>query len=274
MPSLTANPTPITPPRCSLIDERTGLIAREWYMFFLSLFRNVTDLGQYDATSPDVSSELASYDAALRALANQVDVVPPADQLDAALQLLAAQTNIAPSPDVYDDKITELQQQIYAVESTPPEVQVIPSAYAALLDSVTVQTSLAGVGSAIVFNGVTIFKGFSQPAYTQVAVYVSGLYNVTLQAQFYNASAASDFVYLWLKRNSVNTALAQTLTVPALSGGVNGSIRGNVSFMLYLFAGDILEAYWQNTTGAAFISPVTPSTVIPGAMLTIDRIYT
>lgn len=30
---------PITPPRVAFIDARTGNVAREWYMFFLSLFQ-------------------------------------------------------------------------------------------------------------------------------------------------------------------------------------------------------------------------------------------
>src|SRR6267378_5718654 len=30
--------TTITPPRVPLIDERTGLISREWFRFFLNLF--------------------------------------------------------------------------------------------------------------------------------------------------------------------------------------------------------------------------------------------
>ena len=32
------NITNITPPRVPLTDPRTGLIAREWYLFLLSLF--------------------------------------------------------------------------------------------------------------------------------------------------------------------------------------------------------------------------------------------
>ena len=44
------NLTTITPPRVPLTDERTGLISREWYQFFLNLFdltgggRNTTSL--------------------------------------------------------------------------------------------------------------------------------------------------------------------------------------------------------------------------------------
>ena len=32
------NITNITPPRVPLMDPRNGLISREWYLFFLSLF--------------------------------------------------------------------------------------------------------------------------------------------------------------------------------------------------------------------------------------------
>lgn len=39
-----ADKTEIIPPRVSFIDERTGLIAREWYRFLLSLFSDSGDL--------------------------------------------------------------------------------------------------------------------------------------------------------------------------------------------------------------------------------------
>ena len=61
--------TNITPPRVSLIDERTGLISREWYRFFLNLFR-LTGGGTSDVTltdlqlTPSVSVLMAQYDNA------------------------------------------------------------------------------------------------------------------------------------------------------------------------------------------------------------------
>ena len=75
MPSPSANPTPITPPRVPLIDERTGLIERSWYMFFLSLFRVAQGSGT--ELMPDTSSLVSSYDAALTALAQEVQTTPP-----------------------------------------------------------------------------------------------------------------------------------------------------------------------------------------------------
>lgn len=57
------NSTNITPPRVPLIDQRTGLIAREWYRFFLNLFTltgsgsNFTSLTDLQLGPPPVVGE-------------------------------------------------------------------------------------------------------------------------------------------------------------------------------------------------------------------------
>jgi len=77
MPSPNATPTPITPPRVPLIDSRTGLIDRAWYLFFLSL--NDVATGVIDDSGLTFSSEslLASYDAALRTVNQELQTLPP-----------------------------------------------------------------------------------------------------------------------------------------------------------------------------------------------------
>jgi hypothetical protein len=70
---LNATPTPITPPRVPLIDPRTGLIDRSWYMFFLSLFQ-AAQIGEDPA--PNASSLIAPYDAALAAVAQEAQTLP------------------------------------------------------------------------------------------------------------------------------------------------------------------------------------------------------
>ena len=45
--------TNITPPRVPLTDERTGLISREWYRFFLNLF-TLTGGGQNTTSLTDL----------------------------------------------------------------------------------------------------------------------------------------------------------------------------------------------------------------------------
>jgi len=65
----TLNITNIPAPRVAFLDERTGLISREWYMFFLNLF-NLTGAGGSEMTLQDlaVSPEpvaMAAYDNAI-----------------------------------------------------------------------------------------------------------------------------------------------------------------------------------------------------------------
>ena len=62
MATPSANPTPITPPRVPFFDERSGLISREWYMFFLSLFLNSSnaDLAIKGPAPQDLSGEFAA----------------------------------------------------------------------------------------------------------------------------------------------------------------------------------------------------------------------
>jgi len=110
MPSPNATPTPITPPRVPLIDPRTGLIDRAWYLFFLSLFNAASNSG--NDVNPNVVSLVASYDEALRAVNQELQTLPPVVNL--------------PAPDVLTDccsaleaEIAEMQKQIEALELQP-----------------------------------------------------------------------------------------------------------------------------------------------------------
>jgi hypothetical protein len=76
MPSPNATPTPITPPRVPLIDPRTGLIDRAWYLFFLSLQDIATAVVDDGDTGADAISLLASYDAALMSVNQELQTLP------------------------------------------------------------------------------------------------------------------------------------------------------------------------------------------------------
>jgi len=78
MPSPNATPTPITPPRVPLIDPRTGLIDRAWYLFFLSLNDIATAVVDDSGLTFSSESVIASYDAALRAVNQELQTLPPA----------------------------------------------------------------------------------------------------------------------------------------------------------------------------------------------------
>lgn len=78
MPNPSATPTPITPPRVPIIDARTGLIDRAWYMFFFNLYNVANSVDTAD-TGPNSPALIASYAAELEALAQAVQTMPQPD---------------------------------------------------------------------------------------------------------------------------------------------------------------------------------------------------
>lgn len=111
MPSPSATPTPITPPRVPFIDQRTGLIDRAWYMFFFSLYRAALS---NENVGPNAESLIASYAAELENLAQVVGTQYNAESmvasLEAAINALHDEINLQPSSET-----GELQQQIDAL---------------------------------------------------------------------------------------------------------------------------------------------------------------
>ena len=89
--------TTITPPRVPLTDERTGLISREWYRFFLNLF-DLTGGGRNTASLTDL--QLGP---------------PPLTQEDLANVKVDIQTQ-----DYAIDQMAELQKQIEGLQLQPP----------------------------------------------------------------------------------------------------------------------------------------------------------
>jgi hypothetical protein len=59
-----------------LIDSRTGLIDRAWYLFFLSLLNAATLVDDGDL-GPSAESLIASYDEALRTVNQELQTLPP-----------------------------------------------------------------------------------------------------------------------------------------------------------------------------------------------------
>jgi hypothetical protein len=121
---------PITPPRVPLIDERTGLIDRAWYLFFLSL----NDAAQTIESNPDVGPNadtlVASFDAVLRALAQELQTLPPAIDYSEDILKLRSENNIQPSSEV-----GELQAQINNVRQ---EFATVPQPSLGTLSAVNI----------------------------------------------------------------------------------------------------------------------------------------
>jgi len=119
MPSPNATPTPITPPRVPLIDPRTGLIDRAWYLFFLSLQDIATAVVDDGGTGADAISLLASYDQALMSVNQELQTLPPTVDLSAELIKQIQETNLVDCCSSLVSQVAEMQKQIEALQVQP-----------------------------------------------------------------------------------------------------------------------------------------------------------
>jgi hypothetical protein len=85
--------TPITPPRVPLIDSRTGLIDRAWYLFFLSLNNLATGIVD-DVVGPSTESLLESEISEMQKQFEALQVQPIADT--SAIEIALAALSSAP----------------------------------------------------------------------------------------------------------------------------------------------------------------------------------
>jgi hypothetical protein len=129
MPSPNATPTPITPPRVPLIDPRTGLIDRAWYLFFLSLQDIATSVVEDVDLATDSISLLASYDAALLLVNQELQTLPPVVTL--------------PVPDVLTDCCSALESQMAEMQKQIEALQVQP-----IVDTAAITAAISAASSA------------------------------------------------------------------------------------------------------------------------------
>ena len=140
------NITNIPAPRVNIIDERTGLISREWYRFFLNLF---TLAGQGDnQTSLD-----------------DVQVGPPAQQINVVISGGGEDQAPPPVPPV---SMSDAQSIL------PPTVLTAIADYASLLPPVIPQTTNGTVTSVDVSGGTTGMSFSGGPITTSGTMTMSG----------------------------------------------------------------------------------------------------
>ena len=160
------NITNITPPRVQLADPTTGLVSREWYRFFESLFR-LTGGGQNDFTLQDL----------------QLGPDADAASLAAVLQ-------------------TEIQNLSVAPQYTP---QLPRHRYGSFYDTTTQTAAAINTAYAMTFNTADLSVGVTRGTPTS-RIYVDTLnvYNVQFSAQVDKTSGGVGLVWIWLRKNGVN----------------------------------------------------------------------
>ena len=160
------NITNITPPRVQLADPTTGMVSREWFRFFESLFR-LTGSGQNDFTLQDL----------------QIGPDGDAASLAAVLQ-------------------TEIQNLSVSPPYTP---QLVRHRYGSFYDTTTQTAAAINTAYAMTFNTVDLSVGVTRGTPTS-RIYVDTLnvYNVQFSAQVDKTAGGVGLVWVWLRKNGVN----------------------------------------------------------------------
>lgn len=108
----TVDLTNITPPRVPIIDQRTGLISREWYRFFLNLFQlvgggqNTTSLTDLQLGPPTAQQEDLT-DIIIDIVGLQTQPASGTSELQATLDVVRQELQTLPSA-----AVDELRQQL------------------------------------------------------------------------------------------------------------------------------------------------------------------
>ena len=238
MTSPSANPTPITPPRVPFFDERSGLISREWYMFFLSLFRNTasTDLMLLGPAVQDQSGELAAA----------------VQNAQLATQLSAVQAELA-----------ALQTSVQALELAPPRREFKRSRYGSFYDTTTQTAAVANTAYAMTFNTTDLSSGvrLRSPSTSEVEVDTEGVYDLQFSAQLDNTSGGNHTATIWLRVNGVNVVESAGRLVLK---GTDGDLVASWNYFQQFKAGDYFQIMWSVSDTAVQLVATAATPPAPG----------
>jgi len=250
-----ANPniTNIPAPRVELIDPRTGLMAREWYRFFLNLF-NLTG-GDSNATS-----------------ISDLQVGPPAGET--GLVAFQAQDAALGLPPVTLDQIAELTKTVDGMALAPiyqPEVQTVH--YGAFQDNTTQTAAAINTAYAVTFDTTDFEDDVSRGTPTSRIVCQNvGVYNFQFSLQMTKTAASLGYAYIWPRINGVD--VPDTATRIAFQGS-NTDLVAAWNFILQMKAGDYFQLMWavdDTSIQLVHYAAVAFAPGIPSAILTVTQV--
>ena len=243
------NITNITPPRVPLMDPRSGLIAREWYLFFLSLFNQT---GGSAVSLEDVQKG------------------PPTQDLDISALLAQASLN-AESSSALLSQYAALSSEVQALALGPADTPQLPRLrYGSFYDTTDQTAAVINTAYGMTFNSTDLSAGVTIGTPTsRVYVDTHNVYNIQFSAQFVNTAGGAHNVWVWLRKNG--TDVANSTTTLRLQGN-NAETVAAWNFLLDMNAGDYFELMWEVSDLAVALLADPASAVhpaIPSIILTV-----
>lgn len=160
------NITNITPPRVQMVDPNTGLVSREWFRFFESLFR-LTGSGQNDFTLQDLQ-------------------LGPDAGTDMGIAVLQ----------------TEIQNLSVSPSYTP---QLPRYRYGSFYDTTTQTAATINTAYAMTFNTTRTSQGITIGTPTS-RIYADTLatYNIQASVQVNTTAITDQLLWVWLRKNGTD----------------------------------------------------------------------
>ena len=242
----------ITPPRVPLVDPDTGLISRAWYLFFLSLNNVANDVVNEPVVDPNAESLIASYDALIQTLTQEVQTQP-------SLSDLVSQ-------------MAELQKQIQSLQVTPPPRQFERSRYGSFYDTTTQTATTINTAKAVTFNNTDLTNGvYLGTPTSRVYVDTPGIYNFDTSFQLDKTAGGVGLFYLWFRLNGVDVPdSASQIRIQ----GNNAEIFSSLNYFFDLNAGDYVEIMYSVDDLSIQIlaeAATAPHPGIPSIILTVSN---
>lgn len=232
----------ITPPRVPLVDANTGLINRAWYLFFVSLNNVANDVVNDPSVGPSPESLVASYDAVLQTLTQEVETQP-------GLGELVAQT-------------AELQKQVEALQMQPPPRQFDRSRYGSFYDTTTQTATTINTAKAITFNTTDLSNGvYLGTPTSRVYVDTPGIYNFDTSFQLDKTTGGVDQFYFWFRLNG--TDVPNSASQIRIQGN-DAEIFSSLNYFFNLNAGDYVEMMFSTSSLNVELLSVPATAPVPG----------
>jgi len=274
------NLTNLPAPRVPIVDERTGLISREWYRFFLNLFTLVGD-----GSNPTNLEEL--------------QLGPPfatVDEINNSTNVKIQGFATSPSQDALLAQIAELQKQVQATElsaqgavmslqaqlanlatdvqglavSPPVTPQLKRARYGSFYDTTTQTGTTINTAKAITFNTTDLSNGvYLGTPTSRVYVDTPGIYNYDMSFQLDKTSGGTEDFYIWFRLNGVD--VANSASYIQIQGN-NAEIFSSLNYFFDLKSDDYVEIMFSvsdlSVEIAAFAAAA-PVPAIPSIILTV-----
>jgi hypothetical protein len=264
----------ITPPRVPLVDPATGLISRAWYLFLLSLNNVANAVVDEPVVDPNAESLIASYDALLQTLAQEVQTQPTQESaLDQIAELQKQIEALEKKIQCPCNELTaELQKQIEGLQMTPPPRQFERSRYGSFYDTTTQTATTINTAKAVTFNNTDLTNGvYLGTPTSRVYVDTPGIYNFDTSFQLDKTAGGVGLFYLWFRLNGVDVPdSASQIRVQ----GNNAEIFSSLNYFFDLNAGDYVEIMYSVDDLSVQIlaeAASAPHPGIPSIILTVSN---